>query len=132
MILRTLRRGLADQRGAAAVEMALILVPLVLLLVGIVDFGRVLYTRNNLIGAADVGARVILIDNAASDAAVTDAVHEAFLAAPDDQLTVTLGTASESGIGFRTISLEHDIALVTPLLVVDRITLDHTRRVPLE
>lgn len=132
MILRTLRRGLADQRGAAAVEMALILVPLILLMVGTVDFGRVLYTRNNIIQAADVGARVILIDNAASDAAVTDAVQEAFLAAPDDELTVTLATASESGIDFRTISLEHDIQLVTPLLVVDRIALGHTRRVPLE
>lgn len=132
MSLRTLRRGLADERGAAAVEVALILVPLVLLLIGIVDFGRVLYTRNNLIESADFGARVILIDNAATDVAVTDAIEEAFLAAPDSELTVTLGTASESGINFRTITLEHDVTLVTPLLVVDRITLDHTRRVPLE
>lgn len=132
MSLRTLRRGLAEERGAAAVEVALILVPLVLLLIGIVDFGRVLYTRNNLIESADFGARVILLDNAATDATVTDAIEGAFLAAPDSELTVTLGTASESGINFRTISVEHDVALITPLLVVDQITLDHTRRVPLE
>lgn len=129
---RSAMRRFADERGAAAVEFALIFVPLVLLLIGIVDFGRVLYTRNNIIEAADVGARVILIDNSASASVVTDAVHGAFLAAPDDELTVTLGTASQNGIDFRTIALEHDIELITPLLVVGRITLDHTRRVPRE
>ena len=132
MTRRRLLQSIADERGAAAVELAIILVPLVLLLIGIVDFGRVLYTRNNMIEAADVGARVILLDNAASNSAVTDAVNEAFLAAPDAELAVTLGTASEGGINFRTISLQHDIALVTPLLVVSEISLDHTRRVPLE
>ena len=129
---RTLLRHLADERGAAAVEFALIAVPLILLMIGTVDFGRVLYTRNNMIAAADVGARVILLDNDASASAVTDAAKRHFLAAPADELSVSLGTASGNGVDFRTISLEHEIELITPLIVVSRITLDHTRRVPLE
>ena len=132
MTPRAMLRRLADERGAAAVEFALISVPLVLLLIGIIDFGRALYTRNNLIEAADFGARVILLDNSASDATVAQRVRDAFLAAPDDQLTVTLGTASENGINFRTITLQHDVQLITPLLVVDQVALSHTRRVPLE
>lgn len=132
MRARAVLRWARDERGAAAVEFAIILVPLVLLLIGTVDFGRVLYTRNNIIEAADVGARVILLDNAASDAVVIQRVEDAFLAAPDDQLTVTLGTATEDGINFRTITVQHELQLITPLLVVDGVTLDHTRRVPLE
>lgn len=132
MRARAVLRWARDERGAAAVEFAIILVPLVLLLIGTVDFGRVLYTRNNIIEAADVGARVILLDNAASDAVVIQRVEDAFLAAPDDQLTVTLGTAAEDGISFRTITVQHELQLITPLLVVDGITLEHARRVPLE
>ncbi len=128
---RTLLRHLADERGAAAVEFALIAVPLILLIVGTVDFGRLLYPRNNMIAAADVGARVILLDNAAGAPAVTDAIEGAFLAAPANELSVSLGTVSESGVNFRTITVGHEIDLVTPLIVVDRIMLDHTRRVPL-
>lgn len=132
MTARRLLRRLADERGATAVEFAIITVPLVLLLIGTVDFGRVLYTRNNMIQAADVGARVILLDNAAAAADVTDAIAQAFLAAPDDALSISLGTASENGIDFRTITVGHDVDLVIPLLVLDEIALEHTRRVPLE
>ena len=130
MTARALLRRLADERGAAAVEFALIAVPLILLMIGTVDFGRVLYTRNNMIAAADVGARVILLDNAAPDAKVEDEVQNAFLAG-SGSVAFTPGTASENGIDFRTITVQYDIDLITPLLVVDRITLDHTRRVPL-
>ena len=131
MSARAKLRRLASDRGAAAVEFALIIVPLVLLLVGVLDFGRVLYLRNNMIEAADVGARVILLDNAATNAEVEDAVQDAFLAG-SGSVAFTPGTASENGIDFRTITIEYDVDLVTPLLVVDTIALSHTRRVPLE
>ena len=123
-------RFLAEETGAAAVEFALILLPLILAIIGAIDFGRALYTRNNMSEAADFGARVILLDNAASEAAVTSAIHDAFLAGPDGALAVNLGTASENGIQFRTISLSYDFDLVTPLFVVDRVTMQHIRRVP--
>ena len=123
---------LRGEDGAAAVEFALVLVPLILVIIGVVDFGRVLYTRNNMIEAADFGARVILLDNGAGEAAITDEIRDAFIAGPSDALAVQLGTASENGIQFRTISLAFDFDFVTPLLVTDRITMRHTRRVPLQ
>lgn len=130
--LAYLREFARDERGATAVEFTIIAVPLVLILVGLIDFGRALYTRNNMIEAADVGARIILLDNAASDAAIADSVRDAFLAAPDDELAVSLGTASESGIQFRTIGLSHEFDLLVPLPAVGRVSMEHTRRVPLE
>lgn len=48
-------------RGAAAVEFAFILPILLLILGGIVDFGRAMYTQSILTNAAREGARVAVI-----------------------------------------------------------------------
>lgn len=45
------------QRGQATVELALIMPVLLLLSLGVLDFGRGLYTYNTLIGAVREGAR---------------------------------------------------------------------------
>lgn len=50
-------RRCLGERGAAAVEMAIVLPLLLLLLGGIVDFGRAYYTKNILTNAAREGAR---------------------------------------------------------------------------
>ena len=121
---------LVEENGAAAIEFALIALPLILLIVGVIDFGRAIYTRNNMIEAADLGARVILLDNVAEGSAVTAEIRDAFIAGPSDALAVDLGTASENGLQFRTITLTYDFDLVAPLVGVDPITMRHTRRVP--
>ena len=51
------------QQGAAAVEFALIMPILILLLFGIVEFGRAYNTQISLTGAAREGARVMAIQN---------------------------------------------------------------------
>jgi Flp pilus assembly protein TadG len=45
------------ERGAAAVEMAIVLPLLLLIVGGIVDFGRFFYTQNIVVNAAREGAR---------------------------------------------------------------------------
>ena len=50
-----------SERGAAAVELGLVLLPLLLLLLGIVEFSRVFYTQLRLQDAAREGARVIAL-----------------------------------------------------------------------
>jgi len=45
------------ERGAAAVEMALVLPLLLLIVGGIIDFGRFFYTQNIVVNAAREGAR---------------------------------------------------------------------------
>lgn len=54
-----------DQRGAAALEFALIAPLLVLLLFGIIEFGRVWSARNVYISAAREGARVAAVGGTA-------------------------------------------------------------------
>lgn len=52
-----------SERGAAAVEFALIVPVLLLLLFGIIEFGRVYNAQIELSGAAREGARVMAIQN---------------------------------------------------------------------
>jgi TadE-like protein len=52
-----LRRQMLRERGAAAVELALVLPLLLLMVGGIIDFGRFFYTQNIVVNAAREGAR---------------------------------------------------------------------------
>ncbi len=62
-------------RGAAMIELALILPILVMLLVGIVDFGRAYSAQVSITGAAREGARVLALGG--DSASVTNAVNGA-------------------------------------------------------
>src|SRR5918996_5766617 len=59
--LRPMVRSRRGERGAAAVELALVLLPLLLLLLGIVEFSRVFYTQLRLQQAAQQTARQIAL-----------------------------------------------------------------------
>jgi Flp pilus assembly protein TadG len=52
-----------NERGAAAVEFALVLPLLVLLVVGIADFGRAYYLQTTLSAAAREGVRAMALKN---------------------------------------------------------------------
>jgi len=56
--LRSLRKS---QRGAAAVEFALVAIVFFMLLIGIVEMGRVLFTWNAAAEATRYGARVAVV-----------------------------------------------------------------------
>ena len=86
---RVLReRARSSQRGAAAVEFALILVPLCMILFGIINFGDILGARQSVSQAAAEGARAGAVSQKASDA---DKAAEALAAARE-----TLKTQGES------------------------------------
>lgn len=57
-----------EERGAVAVEMALLLPVLVLLLLGIMEFGRAYNAQVTLTNAAREGVRVMAITNVRADA----------------------------------------------------------------
>lgn len=53
-------------RGQALAEFALILLPLVVILFGILDFGRAIYAYNTLSNAARAGVRVAIVNQNAA------------------------------------------------------------------
>ena len=61
-----LRLNARRQRGVAAIEMAIILVPMVILCFGITELGRALYQYNGLVKATRGAARYLSQQNLAS------------------------------------------------------------------
>lgn len=64
-------RGRGRQEGAAAVEFALIAILFFSLLMGIIEFGRVLFTYNAAVEATRYGARVAVVCDIGSTAVVS-------------------------------------------------------------
>lgn len=102
-----------DERGAAAVEFAIILPVLLALIVGIVEFGRAYNAQLSLTHAAREGVRVMAISNnltaartAAKNAAVsltpalTDSAVAVGTCAPGRQVTVTISYRLDTLTGF--------------------------------
>jgi Flp pilus assembly protein TadG len=72
------------RRGAAAVETAMIMIPLTMLLFGVFEYGRLLLDLNVLNNAAREGCRYAVVNNtSASVAANTQAVVTNFMAGRD-------------------------------------------------
>ena len=84
-------RRLQAQRGAAAVEFAFIVPLLVLLVLGIAEFGHAFQVQGTLSAAAREGARAMALQNdpAAARTAVRDAAPTLDPALTNAQITVT-------------------------------------------
>ena len=87
---RALGYLLRCQRGAAAIEFAIVGNVLIMLLVGGVDFGRTLYVKNELSFLADKATRTVMISPGISDTTLTAELREAFSAGTSESLTVTV------------------------------------------
>jgi len=69
-----------DDRGTAAIEFGLVLPLLVVILVGIIDYGNVYFTRLAMTNAAREGARVGVTKNEADAQGAAVAATNAYLA----------------------------------------------------
>jgi Flp pilus assembly protein TadG len=125
--LRSLRRC---EAGAAAVEFAIISLVMILVSLGVIEFGRGLYMRNQLSYAVDLGARKVLISSSISDADLESALRSGFTAGDPDLLQVTIGTETVDGVIFRTVAASYPFTPLVPAIYSDTITLSVDRRVP--
>jgi len=66
------------QDGSVILETALMITVLLLLMFGMVDFGRVMYTSNSLVSAAREGARFGATQTAVNTSAIQDTVRKRF------------------------------------------------------
>ena len=91
-------RRLDSDSGAVAVEFALVLIPLMLILLGVIDFGRAYTQQLSLSAAAREGARVMAVQNdpVIAKAKVRDAAPALSLALTDSQIVIS-GTGCPTG-----------------------------------
>lgn len=128
--MKRLRNLIKCQRGAAAVEFAIISVVLIMLLVGIVDFGRTLYVKNQLSFLADRAARSVLVDPNITDTSLETTLRGDFTGGDPLDLTVTISADTIGGVDFRVISIDYPITLFIPNLASSTLDLNVTRRMP--
>ena len=99
------------QRGASAVEFAILLPLMLLILGGITDFGRAMFTEIQLQNAAREGARAAVVSSASSD----EIIDRASSSAPNmSDLTVTVDSQCPGVDAQVTASKEFDWILLGP------------------
>jgi Flp pilus assembly protein TadG len=106
-------RGKRSERGAAAVEFALVLPVLILLVLGLIEFSRVYNIQISLSNAAREGARSMAIQNS-----LPTAKSAAIAAAPSinpaittGQITITPATCTSGGNV--AVTINYNVALMT-------------------
>ncbi len=138
MPVRTLHRAWRSQSGATAVEFALVCLPLFLLVLGVIEFGRAFYVRNDLSYAADVAARQVLIGKIARDAPdseaqtkLASAVRDNFDGGDPGLLEIAVTKQTVDGIDFRVLSIRYPFAFFLPGLAEAPFSLALSRRIPI-
>src|SRR6266487_401253 len=112
--MATRRAGrLRDDRGAVAVEFALVLIPLLLVVFGIIDFGRAYNAQQTVTQAARVGARLATLGK--NSTTVKNAVVSAATALDVKSSDVSVsGDCSGSDVS-ETVKVHYHFAYLTPL-----------------
>lgn len=117
--------------GAAAVEFALIATVAIATFLGIIEFGRALYMRNEISYAVDLATRKILTNPAVADGEVEKTVRDAISFGSAADLQITFGIETVETVSFRTLLISYPITLLIPNLTNNNFMLTIERRVPL-
>ena len=102
-----MRDRLRNERGATAVEFAMILPLLILLVLGIAEFGRAFQVQGTLSAAAREGVRLMALQNdpAAARAAVRNAATSLDPGVTDAQIAISPATCPALNAGTTSVRL---------------------------
>lgn len=108
-----------EQRGAAAVETAILATLLLVLVFGVIDIGRAIFTRIAIEDAVQDGATYASItetaDIASIEARVRNAISEPDLSATPITVTCTEDTTGSRTSRFVEVSVRYAQPLITPV-----------------
>ena len=128
--MRSLRLFVGDRGGAAALEFALMGLPFILLLLGLIEVGRGLHIRTALDAAADRAQRAILIDPGASAETLAVEIRKAFHAGQPELLMITYLTDPDPR-NYRLLSIDYRMDMLLPAPLGGPIEIGSTRRIAL-
>lgn len=87
------------ERGASAVELAIVLPLMMLLIGGIVDFGRAFYTKVTITNSAREGARAAMFPGTSNSTDVQARAFQALGGSPGADYSVTLSASCPTAAG---------------------------------
>lgn len=128
------RRLTRHGNGQSLVEFALVLPVLLVMVVGLFDFGRAIYASNAISNAARIATRVAIVDQnevAIKQAAVTEAPGVGL--EPSD-ISVTYSCTDSIGRCYATVDVSVAYTPATPMIeaIVGPVTLRASSEMPLE
>lgn len=105
-----------EERGQSLVEMALLLPVLLLLIVGIIDFGRILYSYSHLHMATQETVRLGGLGK--TDSEIIQFARDYIHLGDSSELTVSItpNEGNRDSGDYVTVTLQYPIELLTPLL----------------
>lgn len=116
-------------RGAAAVEFALVLPVLLLVVIGIIEFGRAYQVQTILSNAARDGVRVMALQNSVTATRSTVKASAPDLPLTDSMIRVTplnCRPTDSSPPGSATVEIVYPLSWITGFLPIDDLTLKGT------
>lgn len=126
--MRELRKLLGDRRGAAAVEFALVILPLLLFVFGTIEFSRLLWTRQSMQSLSISAARCMgILQPACISGTTYNATNTrsyiiaraASFGVPLSSGNITLNnnTTCNGVSGFSTVTINYTFSSIAPKLV---------------
>lgn len=122
---------LHNQIGGAAVEFAFIFPVFLLLVLGILEFGRAIWTNYSLQNAVEDTTRYVLANPTVTDTLIVNRVADKLELIDMSKVTVTVTRESVSGVNFVAVTATYAFSTLEMLLPVGSFSLLGRSRVPL-
>jgi Flp pilus assembly protein TadG len=114
---RRLFHFLENEKGMTAVEFSFGLIPLLLLLFGVFETGRLYYVRSNLQNAAFAGERYAMINTSATNSQISSQVSQKITAVSPAAVTITVQNQTIGGKPYKQITLAYNFSSAAASLV---------------
>lgn len=118
--------------GAAAVEFALVAPLAVLILVGILQFGVLIFNRNTVQYAVEQAGRYVMVHESVSDQQIIDQIAKNVVGLNAADISATIVTSASNGVTFVTITANYPFRFLSGLLPFGTIEVSGQTRVPLK
>jgi len=124
------RRLLDDRHGSIAVEFAIAVPVLLTAMLGVIEIGRLFWTRHALEFAVEETARAAMIDKTLTSQMLVQKVGQKISWVDSDDLSVVVQFTTESGKGYTTVTATYQFALMLGYLGINPFSLSASAHVP--
>ena len=126
------RRIRRSQRGATAVEFALVAPIFLIMVIGVFELGRAMWIRASMQYAVEETTRYAIVNTSATTSALATYAASAYSSSGINISGATFSAtqATTSGITYVTITGSYDFSVIVPLVPIPDITLSAKSRIP--
>ena len=129
--IRRLRSLLRCAEGAALLEFGLVAPVFILILTGVVEFGRLHWVRNSIEYAAEQTARWAIVNTGATDSQLKAHALEQFDEISAGKAVVLIDRDTANGLDFLTVTVTFDFEFLVDFVGIGKLPLRGETRVPL-